>query len=148
MEHHILPHAPLFNLSFLSFFEELGESIETLESSEHIYFCPSIYFSNFGFALCLLGMVSSLEIIFTLLYIDKPNMMTVILIYYIRRSTIVHSNTIVTNEQHNFVSTKDRQTAEESYKNSRDTEAVQVNLSRAMQTPQRIPLGTHQSLTF
>ena len=115
MEHHILPHAPLFNLSFLSFFEELGESIETLESSEHIYFCPSIYFSNFGFALCLLGMVSSLEIIFTLLYIDKPNMMTVILIYYIRRSTIVHSNTIPPKEQQKISSSRDRQAAEEVY---------------------------------
>lgn len=53
----------------------------------------------------------------------------------------------VTKEQHNMASTKDRQTAEEPYKNSRDTEAVQVNLSRAMQTPQRIPLGTLQSLS-
>ncbi|KAH7533739.1 hypothetical protein FEM48_Zijuj04G0163600 [Ziziphus jujuba var. spinosa] len=57
------------------------------------------------------------------------------------RSTIVHSNTIPPKEQHNFVSYRDRQTAEESYKNSRDTETVQVNLSRTMQTPQRIPLA-------
>ena len=64
--------------------------------------------------------------------------------FYILRSTIVHSNTVPAKDQHNFVSYKDRQNPEETYKNSKDSsEAVHVNMSRAMQAPQRIPLGTH-----
>ncbi|KAL5582588.1 hypothetical protein UlMin_015030 [Ulmus minor] len=55
------------------------------------------------------------------------------------RSTIVHSNTVPAKD---FVSYKDRQNPEETYKNSKDSsEAVHVNMSRAMQAPQRIPLA-------
>ncbi|PON90692.1 Serine/threonine protein kinase [Trema orientale] len=57
------------------------------------------------------------------------------------RSTIVHSNTVPAKDQHNYASFKDRQNAEEAYKNLKDTEAVHVNLARSMQAPQRIPLA-------
>ncbi|XP_010102161.2 mitogen-activated protein kinase 20 [Morus notabilis] len=57
------------------------------------------------------------------------------------RSTIVHSNTVPTKEQHNYASYRDRQNAEEAYKTSKDMEVVQVNIARSMQAPQRIPLA-------
>ncbi|PON69451.1 Serine/threonine protein kinase [Parasponia andersonii] len=57
------------------------------------------------------------------------------------RSTIVHSNTVPAKDQHNYASFKDRQNAEEAFKNSKDMEAVRVNIARSMQAPQRIPLA-------
>ena len=62
------------------------------------------------------------------------------------RSTIVHSNTVPPKEQQNYAFLKDQKNAEEAYRNSRDSEAVHVNLSRTMQTPQRISLGTLDNL--
>lgn len=70
---------------------------------------------------CLHGWLNNYDFVFRIL-----------LIY---RSTIVHSNTVPTQEQHSI---KDRQTAE-AYK--RDSEAIHANLSRTTRTPQRIPLG-------
>lgn len=61
---------------------------------------------------------------------------------YLYRSTIVHSNTVPPKEQQNYAFLKDQKNAEEAYKNSRDNEGIHVNLSRTMQTPQRISLGT------
>lgn len=69
-------------------------------------------------------------------------------IHYTHRSTIVHSNTVPPKDQHNYASFKDRQNAEEAYKNSKDTEAVHVNIARSMQAPQRIPLGTFSRYIF
>ncbi|KAL6286929.1 hypothetical protein ACE6H2_011319 [Prunus campanulata] len=57
------------------------------------------------------------------------------------RSTIVHSNTVPPKEQQNYAFLKDQKNAEEAYKNSRDNEGIHVNLSRTMQTPQRISLA-------
>ncbi|CAN6573877.1 unnamed protein product [Malus baccata var. baccata] len=57
------------------------------------------------------------------------------------RSTIVHSNTVPPKEQQNYAFLKDQKNAEEAYRNSRDSEAIHVNLSRTMQTPQRISLA-------
>lgn len=57
------------------------------------------------------------------------------------RSTIVHSNNVPAKEQQNHALYKERQNAEEAYKNSKDTEAVPVNMARSMQAPQRIPLA-------
>ncbi|XP_020202571.1 mitogen-activated protein kinase 20 isoform X1 [Cajanus cajan] len=55
------------------------------------------------------------------------------------RSTIVHSNTVHPKEQTNIASSKNRPTAQEYNKNSRD--ASEIPLPRSMQGPQRIPLA-------
>lgn len=65
-----------------------------------------------------------------------------LLLLNIHRSTIVHSNIVPAKEQQNHALYKERQNAEEAYKNLKDTEAVPVNMARSMQAPQRIPLGT------
>ncbi|MED6108598.1 Mitogen-activated protein kinase 10 [Stylosanthes scabra] len=54
------------------------------------------------------------------------------------RSTIVHSNAAPTKEQTSIASSKNRQTAEEYNKGSRDTE---ITMPRPMPGPQRIPLA-------
>eukprot|EP00262_Sarcandra_glabra_P019198 TRINITY_DN7151_c1_g1_i1.p1 TRINITY_DN7151_c1_g1~~TRINITY_DN7151_c1_g1_i1.p1 ORF type:complete len:356 (-),score=72.15 TRINITY_DN7151_c1_g1_i1:368-1435(-) len=54
------------------------------------------------------------------------------------RSTVVHSNTIPLKEQPTLTaSLKDRQVPEEAFRNSRDTDGMSGNLSRASQAPQR-----------
>ncbi|KAJ1441417.1 Protein kinase domain [Sesbania bispinosa] len=54
------------------------------------------------------------------------------------RPTIVHSNTVHQKEQTNVASSKNRPTADEYNKNTRDTENP---MPRSMQGPQRIPLA-------
>ncbi|KAI9176960.1 hypothetical protein LWI28_009246 [Acer negundo] len=57
------------------------------------------------------------------------------------RSTTVHSNTVPPKEQNNGASLRDRQAEEVYNKNSRGTEGIPQNLSRAMQAPQRFTLA-------
>ncbi|KAH7577445.1 hypothetical protein ACOSP7_001651 [Xanthoceras sorbifolium] len=57
------------------------------------------------------------------------------------RSTIVHANTVPPKEQNNGASLRDRQAEEVYNKNSRETEGIPANLSRAMQAPQRFTLA-------
>ncbi|KAK3183427.1 hypothetical protein Dsin_030713 [Dipteronia sinensis] len=57
------------------------------------------------------------------------------------RSTTVHSNTVPPKEQNNGASLRDRQAEEVYNKNSRGTEGIPPNLSRAMQAPQRFTLA-------
>ncbi|XP_068494784.1 mitogen-activated protein kinase 20-like isoform X1 [Phaseolus vulgaris] len=54
------------------------------------------------------------------------------------RSTIVHSNTIHPKDQTNIAASKNRPTAEECNRNSRD---AKILVPRSMQGPQRIPLA-------
>ncbi|KAK2662145.1 hypothetical protein Ddye_000719 [Dipteronia dyeriana] len=57
------------------------------------------------------------------------------------RSTTVHSNTVPPKEQNIGASLRDRQAEEVYNKNSRGTEGIPPNLSRAMQAPQRFTLA-------
>ncbi|XP_010924325.1 mitogen-activated protein kinase 10 [Elaeis guineensis] len=55
------------------------------------------------------------------------------------RSTVIYSTPFPHKEQPNMALYRDRQTSDEACKNSRDTERLSGNMSRASQAPQRIP---------
>ena len=61
----------------------------------------------------------------------------------ITRSTVVHLNPVYSKNLINNVPLQDVKISEESYrKNSRDGEGRLTNISRTMQAPQKIPIGT------